>query len=225
MGRVGETITRCWQTADKMRRQRGQLPEDAAADEAFHAARAAAMGGKDGPQQPTDNFRVRRFVAKYTVNPAIAHGLSHRVGSVAVGKMADLVFWRPAFFGAKPEMIMKGGQLAWSQMGDPNASIPSPQPVAMSPMFAAKGKAVGSTSVAFVSQLSMENGATASYGLSKQVDAVRAIRGVGKKDMVLNDQLPKLTVDPETYEVTCDGEVLSCSPADSLPLAQRYFLF
>jgi len=173
----------------------------------------------------TDNFRVRRYLAKYTINPCKAHGMSHVVGAVQPGMLADLVFWKPAYFGAKPEMVMKGGTLAWSQMGDPNASIPSPQPVLMRPMFGAFGKAVGATSVAFVSKRSVTSGAAASYGLSKRVEAVQGCRGVGKKDMVLNDALPKIKVDPETYDVTADGVLLTCEPATKLPLAQRYFLF
>ena len=232
MGRIGETITRCWQTADKMRAQRGQLPEDAAADAAFAAVRATAVGVALGagaapaaPAVATDNYRVRRYIAKYTINPATAHGVSHRIGSVAVGKLADLCFWRPAFFGAKVDMVMKGGTLAWAMMGDPNASIPSPQPVVMRPMFGALGKAVGPTSIAFVSSLCIESGTAASYGLSKRVEAVQRIRGIGKKDMVLNSLCPVIKVDPETYEVTADGEHLTCTPASALPLAQRYFLF
>jgi len=247
MGRIGETITRCWQTADKMKKQRGQLPEDAAADEAFLAKHnlstqgvAAGGGGGGGggggavssavppataATTPTDNFRVRRFLAKYTCNPAVAHGMSHKIGSVEVGKMADLVFWKPAFFGAKCEMVMKGGTLAWAMMGDPNASIPSPQPVLMRPMFGAKGKAAARTSLAFVSQLSLSSGTAQGYGLSKRLEAVKGTRSVGKKDMVLNDACPAIKVDPETYEVTADGVTLTCLPATSLPLAQRYFLF
>ena len=231
MGRIGETITRCWQTADKMKQQRGQLPEDAAADAAFAAAWAAGQfgGSSSGGAPPapiaTDNFRVRRFLAKYTCNPALAHGLNHRVGSVAVGQLADLVFWSPAFFGAKPEMVMKGGNIAWAQMGDPNASIPTPQPLRMRPMFGALGKAVAGTSLAFVSQISVDNGVAASYGLGKALCPVKGCRTVGKKDMVLNNFCPKIKVDPETYEVTADGVLLTCAPATTLPLAQRYFLF
>jgi urease alpha subunit len=203
MGRIGEVITRAWQTADKMKQQRGQLPEDAAADAAFQATSAAGSSGGGGgaasssSSMPlnvsTDNFRVRRYIAKYTINPALAHGMSHKIGSVAVGKLADLCFWRPAFFGAKVEMVMKGGTLAWAQMGDPNASIPSPQPVVMRPMFGAKGKAVGTGSIAFVSGLSVANGMASSYGLAKQIVPVANCRGVGKKDMILNDACPKMT--------------------------------
>ena len=204
MGRVGEVVTRTWQTAHKMKAQRGPLPGEAAG---------------------SDNLRIRRYVAKYTVNPAIAHGLSHLVGSVEVGKLADLVLWRPAFFGAKPELVVKGGLIAWAQMGDPNASIPTPQPVFMRPMFGAYGSAAGATSVAFVSAAAAAAGVGARYGLGKRVEAVRGCRGIGKRDMKLNDALPKITVDPETYRVTADGEHLTCAPAEVLPLAQRYFLF
>ena len=200
MGRIGEVITRAWQTADKMKRQRGQLPEDATADAAFQSGTGGGGGAaSSSPPFPsmqgvtTDNFRVRRYIAKYTINPAIAHGMSHRIGSVAVGKLADLCFWRPAFFGAKVEMVMKGGTLSWAQMGDPNASIPSPQPVVMRPMFGSKGKAVGAGSIAFVSGLSVANGTVPSYGLSKQIVPVANCRGVGKKDMILNDSCPKMT--------------------------------
>mmetsp|Transcript_7846 Transcript_7846/g.11880 ORF Transcript_7846/g.11880 Transcript_7846/m.11880 type:complete len:400 (+) Transcript_7846:3-1202(+) len=215
MGRIGEVITRTWQTASKMKAQRGQLAEDAAAD----AAQAPPAGIK------TDNFRIRRYIAKYTINPAIAHGMSHLIGSIEVGKLADLVLWQPLMFGAKPEMIIKGGTIAWAQMGDANASIPTPQPVVMSPMWGAKGKAVGATSIAFVSKACLDKGIAASYGLSKQVEAVRNCRGIGKKDMQLNNALPKIEVDPETYAVRADGELLTCAPADRLPLAQNYFLF
>ncbi|CBN76561.1 urease [Ectocarpus siliculosus] len=219
MGRVGEVITRTWQTADKMKKQRGQLDEDKAADE-------ASAWTPEGVT--TDNFRVRRYLAKYTINPALAHGMSHLLGSVETGKLADLVLWKPSLFGAKPEMILKGGQVAWSQMGDPNASIPTPEPVEMRVMFAGKegtGAAAG-CSVAFVSGPSLaEGGPVAGYGLKKRVEAVKGCRGVGKKDMKLNDKLPKMTVDPETYEVRADGELLTCKPADTLPLAQKYFLF
>jgi urease subunit alpha len=168
---------------------------------------------------------MRRYVAKYTVNPAIAHGVAHLVGSVEVGKLADLVLWRPAFFGAKPELVLKGGFIAWAQMGDPNASIPTPQPVVMRPMFGALGRAAGSTSVAFVSRLALETGAIDAYGLAKQVEAVRGCRGIAKRDMKLNDALPRMEVDPETYQVRADGVLLRCAPAERLPLAQRYFLF
>jgi urease len=203
MGRVGEVITRTWQTADKMKRQRGRLPDDEAADD--------------------DNVRVKRYIAKYTINPAVAHGMSHVVGSVEVGKMADLVLWKPALFGAKPEMIIKGGCIAYAQMGDPNASIPTPQPVLMRPMFGSTS--AGLNSVAFVSQAAVEAGLGERLGLSKATEAVKNCRSVTKKDMVLNDHTPDITVDPETFEVVADGELLRCSPVDRVPLGQRYFLF
>lgn len=204
MGRVGEVITRTWQTADKMRRQRGRLPEE---------------------RGDNDNLRVRRYVAKYTINPAIAHGLAGEVGSVEPGKLADLALWRPALFGAKPELVLKGGLIAWAQMGDPNASIPTPQPVLARPMFGALGRATGATCVTFVSRASLEEGAVQGYGLSKRLVAVQGCRGLGKRDMKLNDALPRMEVDPETYEVRADGVLLRCEPATRLPLAQRYFLF
>ena len=204
MGRVGEVVTRTWQTAHKMRAQRGRLA---------------------GERGENDNVRIRRYVAKYTVNPAVAHGMAHLVGSLEVGKLADLVLWRPAFFGAKPELVVKGGFIAWAQMGDPNASIPTPQPVSMRPMFGGFGTAAAATSVAFVSRAAAAAGVGARYGLRKRVEPVRGCRGIGKKDMKLNDALPKITVDSETYRVTADGEVLACEPAKVLPLAQRYFLF
>lgn len=203
MGRVGEVITRTWQTAHKMKVQRGRLAGD------VH----------------DDNLRIRRYVAKYTINPAIAHGVSEHVGSVEVGKLADLVLWRPAFFGVKPELVIKGGFIAWAQMGDANASIPTPEPVMMRPMFGGFGNAGAKTSLAFVSQAAEQGRVGARYGLQKPVVAVRGCRGLGKKDMKLNDALPKLEVDPETYEVRADGVVLTCAPADVLPLAQKYFLF
>ncbi len=204
MGRVGEVITRTWQTAHKLRGERGRLAEEAGAN---------------------DNVRIRRYIAKYTINPAITHGIAHEVGSVEVGKLADLVLWKPAFFGVKPELVLKGGFIAWGQMGDPNASIPTPQPVMMRPMFGAYGRATGATSCAFVSQLSLDRGTVAGYGLTKKAVAVRNCRGITKRDMRLNDRLPKIHVDAETYQVTADGEVLRARPADVLPLAQRYFLF
>src|SRR5689334_1045220 len=170
-------------------------------------------------------MRIRRYLAKYTINPAIAHGIAHIVGSIEVGKLADLVLWHPAFFGAKPELVLKGGVIAWAQMGDANASIPTPEPVRMRPMFAALGRAVGGASIAFVSRASMEAGVAARYGLTKRLEPVRGCRGLGKKDMRLNDATPKITVDPETYAVTADGERLTVAPAAVLPLAQRYYLF
>ena len=202
MGRIGEVITRTWQTADKMRRQRGRLP---------------------GESGENDNFRIRRYIAKYTINPAIAHGFGHIVGSVEPGKLADLVLWRPAFFGIKPELVLKGGVIAYAQMGDPNASIPTPQPVFMRPMFASFGKAVGASCLSFVSQASIPT--VAGYGLTKQIVPVKNCRAIGKKDMRLNDATPTIEVNPETYRVTADGQALTCPPAERLPLAQRYSLF
>ena len=204
MGRIGEVITRTWQTADKMKQQRGRLP---------------------GETGDNDNLRIKRYLSKYTINPALAHGMAHVIGSVEVGKLADLVLWKPAFFGAKPELVIKGGVIAWAQMGDPNASIPTPQPVFMRPMFGAFGHAPGPISIAFVSQLCREKGVAAGYGLSKRIEAVRGCRALGKKDMKWNDATPLITVDPETYTVTADGEALVCAPATKLPLAQRYQLF
>ena len=204
MGRIGEVITRTWQTADKMKRQRGSLT---------------------GDSRGHDNLRIKRYISKYTINPAIAHGVGHIIGSVEVGKLADLVLWKPAFFGSRPELVLKGGIIAWSQMGDPNASIPTPQPVYMRPMFGAFGTATATASVAFVSQRSIADGITPSYHLSKPLEAVRHCRQLGKRDMKWNDATPKIEVDPETYEVKADGERLTCEPATSLPLAQRYSLF
>jgi len=205
MGRVGEVLIRCWQTADKMRRQRGKLSEDGAGN---------------------DNFRVRRYVAKYTINPAIAHGISDVVGSIAVGKLADLVLWSPAFFGVKPDLVLKGGSIAAAPMGDPNASIPTPQPVHYRPMFAGFGRSLVESSLTFVSQASIAAGIAGRFGLSRPLHAVRNVRGgISKKSMVLNDATPVMEVDAETYEVRADGELLTCPPADVLPMAQRYFLF
>ena len=203
MGRVGEVVTRTWQTAHKMKQQRGALPEDTAAD----------------------NFRVRRYLAKYTINPAITHGIAHEVGSIAVGKLADLVLWRPAFFGAKPAVIIKGGMIIAAPMGDPNASIPTPQPVHYRPMFGALGGARHATCLTFVSQAALAAGVPARLGLAKRAVAVKGTRAIRKRDMVLNDALPAIEVDPQTYEVRADGELLTCEPAATLPLAQRYFLF
>jgi len=204
MGRIGEVITRTWQTAHKMKNQRGSLTGDSEAN---------------------DNRRIKRYISKYTINPALAHGIAHCVGSVEVGKLADLVLWRPAFFGAKPELVIKGGIIAWAQMGDPNASIPTPQPVYMRPMFGAFGGAAGPVSLSFISQLCSEKGTAAAYGLSKRLEPVRGCRNIGKKDMKWNSETPSLAVDPETYQVRANGELLTCEPANSLPLAQRYFLF
>ncbi len=205
MGRVGEVAIRTWQTADKMKRQRGRLPQE---------------------KGENDNFRVRRYIAKYTINPAIAHGVSHEIGSVQVGKRADLVLWNPAFFGVKPDMVLLGGVIAAAPMGDPNASIPTPQPVHYRPMFGAYGKARTNSSVTFVSQASLDAGLAQRLGVAKQLVAVRNTRsGISKASMVLNDLTPHIEVDPETYEVRADGELLTCEPATVLPMAQRYFLF
>jgi urease subunit alpha len=202
MGRIGEVICRTWQTADKMKRQRGPLPGDSSSD---------------------DNYRVRRYVAKYTINPAIAHGISSEVGSVTIGKMADLVVWKPAFFGVKPELVIKGGFIAGAMMGDGNASIPTPQPVVTRMMFGGFGASLDTCSVHFVSGRGIETRALA--GLSRRLVAVRGCRSIGKKDLVLNNATPKIEVDPDSYEVRADGQLLTCEPADVLPLAQRYFLF
>ena len=205
MGRVGEVLIRTWQTADKMKRQRGRL------------------AGETGDN---DNLRVKRYIAKYTINPAIAHGLSKHVGSVEVGKRADLVLWSPAFFGVKPDMILIGGTIAAAAMGDPNASIPTPQPVHYRPMFGAFGRSTAASGVTFVSKAGLEAGIGITLGVEKELLAVENTRGgISKKSMVLNDATPKVEVDPETYEVRADGELLTCEPADVLPMAQRYFLF
>jgi urease subunit alpha len=209
MGRVGETILRTWQTAHKMKTQFGKLASTLAAP--LHAA--------------ADNFRALRYVAKYTLNPAIAHGIAHEVGSIEVGKMADLVVWKPAFFGVKPEVILKGGLIACANMGDPNASIPTPQPTFYRPQFAAHGRAKFATSVTFVSAAALRAGSFSDLQLRKRLSAVRNTRGIGKRDMRWNDALPKIEVDPETYTVKADGEELRCEPARVLPMAQRYFLF
>ncbi len=204
MGRVGEVLIRTWQTADKMKRQRGRLPEETC---------------------DNDNFRVRRYIAKYTINPAIAHGMAHEIGSIEVGKRADLVLWNPAFFGVKPEMVLLGGMIAMAQMGDPNASIPTPQPVYSRPMFGAMGRAVEHSAITFVSAAAQDAGIRGQLGLAKQTVAVRNTRGIGKRDLKLNDALPHIEVNPETYEVRADGVLLTCQPATELPMAQRYFLF
>jgi urease subunit alpha len=204
MGRVGEVITRTWQTADKMKRQRGPLPGDGAGN---------------------DNFRIKRYIAKYTINPAITHGVSHIVGSIEVGKWADLVLWRPAFFGVKPTLILKGGAIAASLMGDANASIPTPQPVHYRPMFASFGSALHATSLTFISQAARDAGLPEALGLKKQIAVVKGCRDVQKTDLIHNDYLPDIDVDPQTYQVKADGVLLWCEPADVLPMAQRYFLF
>ncbi|WP_322882816.1 urease subunit alpha [Sinorhizobium medicae] len=205
MGRVGEVAIRTWQTADKMKRQRGRLKEES--------------GGND-------NFRVKRYIAKYTINPAIAHGLSHEIGSLETGKRADLVLWNPAFFGVKPDMVLLGGTIAAAPMGDPNASIPTPQPVHYRPMFGAYGKSRTNSSVTFVSQASLDAGLAGRLGVAKALVAVQNTRsGIGKASMVHNSLTPHIEVDPETYEVRANGELLTCEPASVLPMAQRYFLF
>ncbi|WP_183471449.1 urease subunit alpha [Limimaricola variabilis] len=204
MGRVGEVLIRTWQTADKMKRQRGRLAEETGEN---------------------DNFRARRYVAKYTINPALAHGLAHEIGSIEPGKRADLVLWHPAFFGVKPEMVLLGGQIVMAQMGDPNASIPTPQPVHLRPMFGAYGRAVEHAGVTFVSKAAQEDGLRERLGLAKQTVAIEDTRHVTKRDLKLNDALPTVEVDPETYEVRADGVLLTCEPAEVLPMAQRYFLF
>ncbi|GAA4254968.1 urease subunit alpha [Azospirillum formosense] len=204
MGRVGEVIIRTWQTAHKMKVQRGRLAEETGEN---------------------DNFRVKRYVAKYTINPALSHGIAHVVGSVEVGKLADLVVWSPAFFGVKPDMVLKAGTIAAALMGDPNASIPTPQPVHYRPMFGAYGRAMQASSLTFVSKLSLENEALRSLGLQRELVAVTGVRAIGKKQMIHNDSTPHIEVDPETYEVRADGQLLTCEPADVLPMAQRYFLF
>lgn len=204
MGRVGEVITRTWQTADKMKKQRGKL---------------------DGDSEVGDNARVKRYVAKYTINPAIAHGISEYVGSIETGKMADLVLWEPAFFGIKPDLIVKGGLIAHSLMGDPNASIPTPQPVLYRPMFASYGKARAKTSLTFVSKAAYENKVGEKLGLQKLLKPVKNIRQLKKTDMKLNGEMPKIEVDPQTYEVKVDGQMITCEAAEVVPMAQRYFLF
>ena len=204
MGRVGEVITRTWQTAHKMKAQRGVLP---------------------GERGDNDNLRVRRYVAKYTINPAIAQGMSHEIGSVEVGKLADLVLWSPAFFGAKPDLVIKGGMIVHAMMGDPNASIPTPQPVHSRPMFGSYGRAMAASCISFVSQAAIQGKVAERLGLSRMVLPVIGTRGIGKAEMKLNDALPDINVDPETYEVHADGELLACEPATELPLAQRYFLY
>ncbi|AIJ67134.1 urease subunit alpha [Brucella suis] len=205
MGRVGEMIIRCWQTADKMKKQRGSLPDD---------------------RPGNDNYRARRYIAKYTINPAIAHGMAHEIGSVEVGKRADLVLWNPAFFGVKPDMVLLGGWIATAPMGDANGSIPTPQPMHTRPMFGSFGKARTNTSITFVSQAAMDEGLREKIGVDKQLVAVVNTRGgIGKHSMILNNAMPQMEVDPETYEVRADGELLTCEPVDVVPMAQRYFLF
>jgi len=204
MGRVGEVVTRTWQTAHKMKLQRGALPGDSNAN---------------------DNLRARRYIAKYTINPAIAQGMGHEIGSIGVGKLADLVVWTPAFFGAKPDLVIKGGMIVHAMMGDANASIPTPQPVHSRPMFGSFGRAIGPSCISFVSAAAVEDGIADRLRLERMVLPVRGTRGIGKAAMKLNDAMPHIEVDPETYEVRADGELLVCEPAAELPLAQRYFLY
>jgi urease subunit alpha len=205
MGRVGETIIRTWQTAHKMKVQRGVL-------------------SSPNPEV-ADNFRAKRYIAKYTINPAIMHGISEQVGSLEVGKLADICLWKPAMFGVKPEIVIKGGAIAWAQMGDPNASIPTPQPVYMRPMFGSFGGATASTSLTFISQVALDAGIPEQFALETSAVAVSNTRQLSKADMKLNDATPEIEVNPETYEVRADGELLTCEPATSLPMTQRYFLF
>ena len=204
MGRVGEVVIRTWQTAHKMKVQRGALAEDS---------------------DRNDNHRAKRYVAKYTINPAITHGIAHEVGSLEEGKLADICLWKPAFFGVKPEIVIKGGVIAWAQMGDPNASIPTPQPIHMRPMFGSFGGAIGSTSLTFISKAAADADIASQIGLQTTAVAVRGCRNLSKADMKLNDYQPTMEVDSETYEVRADGQLLTCEPADKLPMAQRYFLF
>lgn len=204
MGRVGEVILRTWQTADKMKKQFGRLPEE---------------------KGRGDNFRVKRYIAKYTINPALTHGIAKYVGSIEVGKLADLVVWHPAFFGVKPELVLKGGMIAYSVMGDPNASIPTPQPVMYRPMFASYGKTLYRTSITFVSKTAFELGISQQLNLQKMIQPVEHIRNLSKNDMVYNSAMPKIDVDPQTYEVRVDGTLITCEPAEVVPMAQRYFLF
>jgi urease subunit alpha len=204
MGRVGEVIIRTWQTADKMKRQRGPLPQDS---------------GR------SDNFRVRRYIAKYTINPALTHGVAEHIGSVETGKLADLVLWSPAFFGIKPDLVLKAGTIAAALMGDPNASIPTPQPVHYRPMFGAFGRALSASCVTFLPSVAIDHGIAEQLGLQRMVLPARNIRAVDKKRMALNDATPNIEVDPETYEVRADGVHLTCEPATVLPMAQRYFLY
>ena len=205
MGRVGEVITRTWQTANKMKQQFGYLKED--------------------KEREADNYRARRYIAKYTINPAITHGIAHEVGSIEAGKLADLILWKPAFFGIKPSIIIKGGMIANAPMGDPNASIPTPQPVHYRPMFGSFGKAGAKTSLTFVSQAALDNGIEEELKLERKLVACKNTRSISKKDMILNDWLPNISVDSQTYEVKADKELLTCEPSNELPLAQLYCLF
>jgi urease subunit alpha len=219
MGRVGEVIIRTWQTAHKMKAQRGWLAP---------AAPGAGAGRPDAgvdSDPRNDNYRVKRYIAKYTINPAIANGIAHEVGSIEVGKWADLVLWKPAYFGVKPALVLKGGFIALAAMGDPNASIPTPQPVHYRPMFGSFGRALWATSLSFVSHSALDADIGGELGLNKRLAAVRHCRGVQKGDMVHNGALPVMEIDPQTYRVRADGQLLTCEPATLLPLAQRYFLF
>jgi len=212
MGRVGEVIIRTWQTAHKMKQQRGHLLPP-------------SPSGRGAGGEGADNFRAKRYVAKYTINPAITHGIAHEVGSVEVGKLADLVLWSPAFFAVKPSLIIKGGMIAAAPMGDPNASIPTPQPVHYRPMFGAFGGARHATALTFLSKAAVAAGVPGQLGLKKGIGVVANTRRIGKRDLIHNDYLPRIEVDPQTYRVRVDGELLICEPAVELPLAQRYFLF
>jgi urease subunit alpha len=212
MGRVGEVVLRCWQTAHKMKQQRGKLT-------------GLQADGSVGDTERNDNFRAKRYIAKYTINPAIAHGISHEVGSIEAGKWADLVVWKPAFFGVKPFLIIKGGTIAMAAMGDPNASIPTPQPVHYRPMFGSYGRSLHKSSLTFISQAGFAAGVHQQFGLQKTISTVKNIRGVKKQHMVHNRYLPSMEIDPQTYAVRADGQLLTCEPAKSLPMAQRYFLF
>ncbi|WP_284615536.1 urease subunit alpha [Aquabacterium humicola] len=213
MGRVGEVIIRCWQTAHKMKTQRGSLPGD------------TRPGGSPGDPSRNDNWRIKRYVAKLSINPALSHGIAHEVGSIEVGKWADLVLWRPAFFGVKPSVVLKGGFIAAAAMGDPNASIPTPQPVHYRPMFGAFGGALAAGSLSFVSRAALDGGVGERYGLAKRLAVVQGNRTITKAGMVHNHYLPTMEIDPQTYEVRADGQLLTCEPASSLPMTQRYFLF
>jgi urease subunit alpha len=204
MGRIGETTLRCWQTAHKMKVQRGPLPEDS---------------------ERNDNFRCKRYIAKYTINPAITHGFAHEIGSIEIGKRADLVLWKSAFFGVKPALVIMGGMIATAPMGDPNASISTPQPVHYRPMYGVLGRARGKTGVTFVSQVALDDDIGGKLQLQKQLVAVKGTRAIRKKDMIHNTLTPKIEVDPQNYQVRVDGEIITCEPADVLPMAQRYFLF
>jgi len=232
MGRVGEVITRTWQTAHKMKVQFGVLEPRRRGDaedqeKGLSNSPAPPLRASASPRFtfPADNFRALRYIAKYTINPALTHGIAHEVGSIEVGKLADLVVWKPAFFGVKPEVILKGGLIAMANMGDPNASIPTPQPTFYRPQFAAHGRAKFSTSVTFVSDAALRSGQLAELHLGKRLVAVKGTRSITKRDLLWNDALPKMEVDPETYTVKADGRVLTCEPAAVLPMAQRYFLF